>query len=133
MGILYSMLEKAGFGEIPKEVAGQTNTPPSAVPLANLTPPSSTSAHAPDSDFVAQLDHLADAHEEELNWRDSTVDLLELLGMHTDLESRRSLAEQLNCPPHIMADVTRLDGWLHGAVLRKIADNGGNVPPELFH
>jgi hypothetical protein len=133
MGILHSILEKAGFGEIPKEFVGKTNTPPSAVPLTNLTPPSTTSDNTADLDFVAQLDLLADAHEDDLNWRGSILDLLELLGQHNDLETRRDLAKQLNCPPHIMADITRMDEWLHGAVLRKIADNGGRVPPELFH
>ncbi len=84
-------------------------------------------------DVVAQLEAKAAAHPEALNWRTSIVDLLKLLGLDSSLEARRELATELGCPPAEMADSAQMNMWLHRAVMKKLAENGGRIPPELLH
>ncbi len=82
-------------------------------------------------DVTTHLDNLAQQHWEKLDWRNSIVDLLKLLGLDSDLETRKSLATELGCPPEKMADSAQMNIWLHRAVMRKLAENGGTVPEEL--
>jgi hypothetical protein len=42
------------------------------------------------------------------------------------------MAVELDCPPEKMADSAQMNMWLHKAVMRKLADNHGNIPPELL-
>ncbi len=69
---------------------------------------------------------------QKLNWRTSIVDLMKLLGMESSLTERKELATELGCPAEYMHDSTRMNVWLHKEVLRQIAQNGGNVPAELY-
>jgi len=32
-----------------------------------------------------------------------------------------------------MADSAQMNMWLHRAVMKKLAENGGRIPPELLH
>ena len=67
-----------------------------------------------------------------LNWKVSIVDLLTLLDIDSSREARKELAEELGCPPEMMSDSARMNTWLHKAVLKKIAENGGNIPQSLL-
>jgi hypothetical protein len=67
-----------------------------------------------------------------LNWKVSIVDLLKLLDIDSSLEARKELARELNAPADVMNDSARMNIWLHKTVLRKIAENGGNIPPSLL-
>ncbi len=67
-----------------------------------------------------------------LNWKVSIVDLLTLLDIDSSREARNELAEELGCPPEMMSDSARMNTWLHKAVLKKIAENGGNIPQSLL-
>jgi hypothetical protein len=81
-------------------------------------------------DVVKQLDELAKG--KNLNWKVSIVDLLKLLDLDSSYEARVELAKELNCPPELMNDSAKMNTWLHKEVLRKIAENGGNIPKELL-
>jgi hypothetical protein len=83
-------------------------------------------------DVVAQLEKLAAANPEKLNWKTSIVDLLKLLGIDSSFAARKELAIELGCPPDKMDDSAEMNVWLHKTVLRKIADNGGNIPANLL-
>lgn len=83
-------------------------------------------------DVTAQLESLASTHPESLNWRTSIVDLLKLLGLDSSLEARRELAVELGCPGNMLDDSTQMNIWLHRTVMKKLAENGGNLPPELL-
>lgn len=67
-----------------------------------------------------------------LNWKQSIADLLFLLDMDNSREARTELARELSCPPELMSDSAKMNTWLHKTVLRKIAENGGNIPQELL-
>jgi len=81
---------------------------------------------------VAKLDGMAAKNPQELNWKRSIVDLLKLLDIDSSYEARKELATELHCPADLMDDSAKMNTWLHKAVLRKLAENGGNVPKELL-
>jgi hypothetical protein len=84
-------------------------------------------------DVMGQLEKLAAASPQKLNWRTSIVDMLKLLGMDSSLGARKSLATELGCPADKLSDSAQMNTWLHKAVLEKLAANGGNVPKDLLH
>ena len=67
-----------------------------------------------------------------LNWKQSIADLLSLLDIENSYDARVELAKELNAPEEVMGDSARMNAWLHKEVLRKIAENGGNIPQELL-
>lgn len=89
-------------------------------------------ANAVEVDVVAKLTDLAAANAEKLNWKTSIVDLLKLLNLDSSLTARKELAAELGCPAGKMGDSAQMNMWLHKTVLRKLAENGGNIPPDLL-
>jgi len=83
-------------------------------------------------DVVAQLEEWAAANPQRLNWKTSIVDLLKLLEIDSSFGARKELATELGCPGDLMGDSAKMNVWLHKTVLKKIADNGGNIPVELL-
>ena len=146
MSIFGSIMEKLGMRKhtgtpdirpLPGHPPGQAPRPaPGATPTAAPTaaPAATPAAPAPISevDVAAKLEQLASASSQKLNWRTSIVDLMKLLGMDSSLAERKELATELGCPPDKMADSAQMNMWLHAAVLRKLAANGGKVPQELL-
>ena len=122
MGFLATIFEKLGFGPATTQAA------PQAAPTA---PAPSTAITA--IDVVAKLENLAAKRQDKLNWKVSIVDLLKLLGIDSSLNARKELATELGCPPDKMGDSAQMNMWLHKTVLKKLADNGGNIPKELLN
>ncbi|HEX9798025.1 MAG TPA: DUF3597 domain-containing protein [Anaerolineales bacterium] len=89
-------------------------------------------AEMPAVDVVSMLERKAAATPQELNWKVSIVDLLKLLELDSSSEARKELAMELGCPPDLMDDSAQMNTWLHKTVLKKIAENGGNIPKELL-
>lgn len=81
-------------------------------------------------DVVEQLEQKAKGTG--LKWKSSIVDLLTLLGLESSREARNELAKELDCPEEFMSDSAKMNTWLHKTVMKKIADNGGNIPKELM-
>ena len=81
-------------------------------------------------DVVKQLEELSAG--KNLNWKVSIVDLLKLLDLDSSYEARVELAKELGCPPELMNDSAKMNTWLHKTVLKKIAENGGNIPQDLL-
>ncbi len=80
-------------------------------------------------DVVKQLEKLSGGSD---NWKVSIVELLSLLKIDSSREARNQMAVELGCPPELMSDSAKMNVWLHKEVLRKIAQNGGNIPPSLL-
>jgi hypothetical protein len=135
MGLFGTILEKLGFGSKKEEVAEAAPAPVEAAP-APVESPSAPVESAPvpisEVDVVAKLQGLAQAHPEKLNWKTSIVDLMKLLGLDSSLSVRKELATELDCPPEKMDDSAQMNMWLHKTVLRKLAENGGNIPKQLL-
>lgn len=83
-------------------------------------------------DIVAKLENLAGLHAEKLNWKVSIVDLMKLLGLDSRLAVRKELTTELGCSYDKMGDSAHMNMWLHKTVLKKLADNGGNIPADLL-
>ena len=80
-------------------------------------------------DVVKKLEQLSAG--KGLNWKTSIVDLLKLLDLDSSREARTELAKELNAPADVMNDSARMNTWLHKEVLRRIAQNGGNIPERF--
>ena len=147
MGMFSGIMEKLGFNKSAQQAAAASvasanpqsapaGTPPTPSPTASSPqPPVAQQAPAaiPIVDVMGQLEKLAAANPQKLNWRTSIVDMLKLLGMDSSLASRRSLALELGCPAEKLGDSAQMNTWLHKTVLEKLAANGGNVPKDLLH
>ncbi len=82
-------------------------------------------------DVTAKLDAMAQGTG--LNWKQSIADLLAVLGIDHGLAARKELAVELGCPPEFIGgNYSKMNIWLHKTVLRKIAENGGNIPQDLL-
>ena len=66
----------------------------------------------------------------DLNWRTSIVDLMKLLGLDSSLENRKELATELGYTGEKDGSA-EMNIWLHKAVMRELAKNGGKVPANL--
>jgi len=134
MGIFSKILSKLGLGEGKKEAAAEsvpsikTPTAPQAAPV----PATPKVVAISEVDVVAKLTELAKANPEKLNWKVSIVDLLKLLGLDSSFAARKELATELGCPAEKMGDSAQMNMWLHKTVLRKLAENGGNIPADLL-
>lgn len=108
--------------------------PATAPAAAPATAPAAPPAPRPIEvvDVVAQLEKLAAANPQKLNWKTSIVDLLKLLDIDSSFAARKGLATELGCPADLMGDSAKMNMWLHKTVLKKIADNGGNIPKDLL-
>jgi hypothetical protein len=148
MSIFGTILEKLGMGRrrpepdirpLPGRVPAGTTAGAKSGTTASGTTPAGTPATPPpaptpmsDVDVEAKLEAMSQASAQKLNWRTSIVDLMKLLGMESSLAERKELATELGCPPEKMADSAQMNMWLHKAVLRKLAENGGKVPASLL-
>ena len=131
MSIFGSILEKLGL----KKPAAQAAPPPPTAPVPQPAPvPQAPPAPVPIPvvDVMANMAALAAKNPQKLNWKESIVDLLKLLGIDSSLAARKELATELGCPPEKMGDSAQMNMWLHKTVLKKIAENGGNIPKELL-
>ena len=134
MGFFNKILEKLGIGSA--EAAESTDTQASAQATAapDAAPaPAAASSAVSVTDVVAQLEQKAAANAQKLNWRTSIVDLLKLLDLDSSLTARKELATELGCPADLMGDSAQMNMWLHKEVLKRIAQNGGNIPQDLLN
>jgi Domain of unknown function (DUF3597) len=105
-----------------------------ATTTATTTAATATAAPAappPTVDVAAILNDLAKKNPEKLDWRHSIVDLMKLVGMDSSLTARKQLATELHYTGD-QNDSASMNIWLHKEVLKKLAENGGKVPPELL-
>lgn len=92
----------------------------------------STNATASSSvDVATILDRAATNSGQKLDWRHSIVDLMKALGMDASLAERKELAAELDYSGD-EHDSARMNIFLHKALLKKLSENGGKVPPELL-
>jgi hypothetical protein len=73
----------------------------------------------------------AAANPQKLDWKTSIADLLKPFDLKSSFAARKELATELGCPGDLMGNSAKMNIWLHKAVLKRIADDGGNIPSEL--
>jgi len=111
--------------------AAPTSSAPTSAP-AGSTAAAATVAPSSLVDVAAVLDKLASQSRQKLNWRQSIVDLMELLKLDSSLSARKQLAQELHYTG-TMNDSASMNVWLHKQVMTKLAENGGKVPEDLKH
>ena len=123
----------------PPASSSQYYTPGQSIPSSPATPstpvagaPSAKPAEMAMVDVVSHLDNLAKASPIKLNWKQSINDLMALLGLDHSPQAIKDLAVELGCPEKEMADSYSRNVWTHQTLLKKIAENGGNIPPNLL-
>jgi hypothetical protein len=138
MGFFSNILAKLGIGKADAPPAPAPAPVPDRAPIPSpVSPGVSPVAPPPPApiavvDVVSQLEKLAAANPQKLNWRTSIVDLLKLLDIDSSFAARKELATELGCPAELMGDSAKMNVWLHKTVLARIAANGGNVPADLL-
>jgi len=66
----------------------------------------------------------------DLNYQTSIVDLLKLLDIDSSLDNRKELATELGYTG-TKDGSAEMNIWLHKAVMRELAANGGKVPASM--
>lgn len=127
------------FGKIVSAIFGQAHAG-TTDPAASVTAaPAETQAAATGStaapaavsvDVDAVLAGLAAKAGQPLNWKESIVDLLKLLGMDSSLEARRQLATELHYSGD-QHDSAAMNIWLIKEVRKKLTENGGKLPASF--
>jgi hypothetical protein len=107
--------------------AAPAQAPRPAQPAAAT--PASTAPSQP-VDVEAVLEGLNSKSAQKLNWQTSIVDLMKLVGLDSSLQHRKELATELGYTGD-QNDSAAMNIWLHKAVMRKLAENGGRVPNSL--
>lgn len=126
MGI-FSSIKDAIFG---KKAEAATPAPPVAAAPAAPTAPQPVPVAISDVDVEAILSAQAAGAGQELNWRTSIVDLMKLVGIDPSLANRKELATELGYTGALDGSA-EMNIWLHKAVMRELAANGGTVPADL--
>ena len=109
--------------------AAPAAAPAPATPAAPSTP--AATAAPPVVDVETVLETMAAGTKQELDWRHSIVDLMKLTGIDSSLANRKALAQELGYTGD-MNDSATMNVWLHKQVLRKLSENGGQVPANLL-
>lgn len=132
MGLFSKIKDKIFGHEKAKPAAPPTSPAPAASP-APVTPAVQPAPAAPEPvDVGAVLAAMAEMRDGGGgNYQTSIVDLLKLLQLDSDLDARRELAAELdvNAGAHGSAEQNLA---LHRAVMKKLAENGGQVPDSFY-
>ena len=122
------------FGKIVSAIFGHAEaaTPDAAGAPATTAPAAGAPAGAPAApvDVDAVLTALAAKSGQQLNWKESIVDLLKLLGLDSSLDARKQLATELKYTGD-QNDSATMNVWLIKEVRQKLAENGGKLPAGL--
>ncbi len=132
MSLFGKILGKLGFGSAKAETIPKVVPKAIPKPVAKPVEVPKAPVAVPVVDVVAKLEKLAAANPQKLNWKVSIVDLLKLLDLDSSYSARKELAAELKCPAANMGDSAKMNMWLHKTVLKKIAENGGNIPKDLL-
>ena len=129
MSIFGSIMGKIMGNSARKQAAAENKTLPST-PMASAGTSAPAATASSPVDIAARLDEMKAASPQTLNWRESIVDLMKLVGIDSDITNRRALAHELGYTGDLNDSAT-MNVWLHKQVMKKLAENGGNVPANL--
>jgi 3-oxoacyl-ACP reductase-like protein len=127
------------FGNIVSAIFGHASAPaavatPAAAASSTAAPatPSGPSAPKPMSqaDVVAVIEKAVGAQGEDLNWKQSIVDLMKALKLDSSLAARKQLAQELGYTGALDGSA-EMNVWLHKQVMAKLAEGGGTLPAGL--
>jgi len=131
---IFGSIVSAIFGHksAPAATTSAPAAPAAAPPAAASATPAAAGTPKPMSqaEVVAMIEKAVDGQDEDLNWRQSIVDLMKALKLDSSLAARKQLAQELHYGGDTNDSAT-MNVWLHKQVMTKLAENGGKVPDEL--
>ena len=127
---IFSSIKDAIFG---KKAVAATPTAPTVTPteIVAAAPQPVESQQISEVDVIATLEAIDASDGRNLNWRTSIVDLMKMLGMESSLQERKDLAMELGYTGTLEGSA-EMNIWLHKAVMRELAKNGGHVPANFL-
>jgi len=105
------------FGHGSAQAAASPTAAPAAAPAQTV-------------DVAEIVDKAADASGEDLDWRNSIVDLMKALKLDSSLTARKQLAGELKYTGDT-GDSATMNVWLHKQIMDKLAANGGKLPADI--
>ena len=132
---IFDSIKNAIFGKAEAaEAPAGTTAPSTAAPSAPASTTAATPSTAPSSpvDVAAVMEQAVKAKGQKLNWRTSIVDMMKALDLDSSFSARKELAKELGYTGDT-GDSATMNVWLHKALMKKLAENGGKVPSELTH
>lgn len=123
------------FGKIRDAIFGrpaQAQEAPMPMPTGNAYADAPIVAPSrPQAATVVNVENSLDSMSgaDNLNWRTSIVDLMKLIGVDSDYESRKALATEMGREDY--SGSVEDNVWLHRRVMQELANNGGEVPASL--
>jgi hypothetical protein len=148
MGIFSSIKEKL-FGKAAQDkpaetAANETITAGSTKPVTadvSATPttagndaaakPAENKTAGASVDVAAIMDAAVKKNGQKLDWRRSIVDMMKALDLDSSLSARKELADELGYTGD-KNDSATMNVWLHKALMKALAENGGKVPADLL-
>lgn len=98
----------------------QAPAPSQAAPAPAAQQPAAAPAPAIQRvDMEKQLDDMAAKNPQKLNWRDSIVDLMKLVGMDSTLQERKELADEMGYTGD-KNDTAAMNTWLHKKLMERL-------------
>ena len=131
MGILSSIKDKL-FGTKTTTAAQGTTATTATTATAATAATAAPAAPAEPVDVEAILEAAVKAKGIKLNWRVSIVDLLKALDLDSSLAARKELAAELKYNGTDADGSAEKNIWLHKAVMKMLAENGGKIPKDLL-
>jgi hypothetical protein len=135
---IFGSIVSAIFGH--KSAAATTSAPAgqstsaSAAARSAAAPAAPAGAAAPkpmsQAEVVAMIEKAVGAQGEDLNWKQSIVDLMKALKLDSSLAARKQLAQELGYAGALDGSA-EMNIWLHKQVMTKLAEGGGTVPASL--
>ena len=113
------------FGKMKEVILGSgtsERTTTEAPSPAESDPARSADVESEEKSVIDIENHLdAMPGTDRLNWRTSIVDLMKLIGVESDYESRKALANELGHAEY--SGSAEDDNWLHRRTLRELSTN----------
>lgn len=132
---LFSLIKDKIFGHkaAASAPASTASATPAAAPAAQSAPAAPAApAATPTVDVGAVLESMAQMQGGGGNYQSSIVDLLKLLQLDSSLDARKELATELGVNAGAAGSAEQ-NIALHRAVMKKLAENGGQVPDSFYH
>jgi hypothetical protein len=121
------------FSATKDKIFGTKTTEPAATSAASTaTTVTTAAAKAVPVDVEAVIDAIVKAKGQKSNWRVSIVDLMKALDLDSSLAARKELAAELKYTGTDPDGSAEKNIWLHKALMKALAENGGKVPKELL-
>lgn len=113
-----------------KDGATGKPSPMTSGPSGVATPSREAAVMERDEDVAAVLDRRTAETGEGKAWRQSAVELMRLCGLDASYAHRVELAQRLGYGGDV-TDSEKLNIWLHGQIMTRLAESGGTLPDEL--